>query len=184
MSQPIDNVENANWREAMYSFYNSLQELPGTELLYWSLATAALICFFIFFLRRQPKNILAYSTENGRVTVSRNAIVELVQTSCQQLQDVSKPQVKIKSEGETSHFEVSIKLMSGASLRLIEQTLQSHLRQALTENLGIENLGQINIVATGFKSKRIDSTISSKASILSTIEVSEDSEDKEKNFFH
>ena len=184
MSEPIDSVENANWREAVRSIYDSLQALPGTHLLLWLFISVAIIYFFLFFLRRQPKNVVAYSTENGRVTVSRSAIVELVQTSCQQLQDVSKPQVKIKSEGETSHFEVSIKLMSGASLRSIEQTLQSHLRQALTENLGIENLGQINIVATGFKSKRIDSTISSKSSILSAIETDEDTEDKKKSFFN
>ena len=79
---------------------------------------------------------------------------------------------------------MSIKLKSGGSLRTIEQTLQSHLRQALTENLGIENLGQINIVATGFKSSRIDSTISSKASYLSPIEMGEDTEDEEEGFFH
>ena len=184
MSEHIDSVENANWREALRSIYDSLLALSGVELLLWLVISIATIYFFVFFLRRQPKNVVAYCTENGRVTVSRSAIVELVQTSCQQLQDVSKPQVKIKSEGETSHFEVSIKLMSGASLRTIEQTLQSQLRQALTENLGIENLGQINIIATGFKSKRIDSTISSKSSILSAMEANGDTEDKKNSFFH
>ena len=74
--------------------------------------------------------------------------------------------------------------MSGASLRRIEQTLQSHLRQALTENLGIENLGHINIVARGFKSKKIESTISSKSSILSAMEADEDTKDKKNSFFH
>ena len=184
MAQPIDSIENANWWNTMHGFFDLLEGLPGPKLLYWSLAAIALLYFLILFLRRQPKNVVAYCTENGSVTVSRSAIIELVQTSCEQIQDISKPQVKIKSEGETSHFEVSIKLKSGGSLRTIEQTLQSHLRQALTENLGIENLGQINIVATGFKSSRIDSTISSKASYLSPIEMGEDTEDKEEGFFH
>ena len=184
MSEHIDSVENASWREALHSIYDSLQALPGVELLLWLVISIATIYFLVFFLRRQPKNVVAYSTENGRVTVSRSAIVELVQATCQQLQDVSKPHVKIKSKGETSHFEVSIKLMSGASLRRIEQTLQSHLRQALTENLGIENLGHINIVAKGFKSKKIDSTISNKSSILSAMEADEDTKDKKNSFFH
>ena len=184
MSEPIDSVKNADWREAVCSIYDSLQALPWIELLLWLLISIAIIYFLVFFLRRQPKNIVAYITENGCVTVSRSAIIELVQTSCQQLQDVSKPKVKIKSEGETSHFDVSIKLMSGASLRTIEQTLQSHLRQALTENLGIENLGQINITATGFKSKKIDSSVSSKSSILSAMETDEDTEDKNNGFLH
>jgi hypothetical protein len=63
-----------------------------------------------------------------------------------------------------THFDVRIQLKSGGRLRDIEQTLQVHLRQNLTENLGIEHLGQINIVASGFKSGRIQvsSPITSK----------------------
>jgi hypothetical protein len=48
--------------------------------------------------------------------------------------------------------------MSGGRLREIEETLQTHLRQNLSENLGIEHLGQINIVATGFKSGSIETS--------------------------
>jgi hypothetical protein len=61
---------------------------------------------------------------------------------------------------------VRIKLLSGGRLREIEQTLQSHLRKALTENLGIESLGRINILATGFKSGRIDSNVRTKSNSL------------------
>ena len=96
--------------------------------------------------------------------VCRSAIVELIRTSCEQLDDVAKPLVKIKVKGKTTHLNVRIQLKSGGRLRDIEQTLQTHLRQNLTENLGIENLGQINIVASGFKSGRIQvsSPITSK----------------------
>jgi len=87
--------------------------------------------------------------------VCRSAIIELIRTSCEQLDDVAKPIVKIRVKGKTTHFDVRIQLKSGGRLRDIEQTLQLHLRQNLTENLGIENLGQINIVASGFKSGRI-----------------------------
>ena len=125
-----------------------------------------LAIILILLVRRQPKNIVAYTTENGSVMVSSHAIIELVQTSCEQLEDVSKPQVKIKAEGQITHFEVRIVLRSGGRLREIEQTLQNHLREALTENLGIESLGRINIVATGFKSGRIDSNIQSKPNSL------------------
>lgn len=140
----------------------ALQHLTQPEFLYEGGAVLVLAFLLLLLLRRQPKNVVAYTTENGRVIVSRHAIIELVQTSCEQLEDVSKPQVKIKVKGQTTHFEVRLKLLSGGRLRQIEQTLQSHLREALTENLGIENLGRINIVATGFKSGRIDSSIQSK----------------------
>ncbi len=142
---------------------NALGHLSQPEFLYVGGAALVLAFILVLLVRRQPKNVVAYTTDNGRVMVSRHAIVELVQTSCEQLQDVSKPQVKILVKGATAHFEVRIKLLSGGRLRTVEETLQAHLRKALTENLGIENLGQINIVATGFKSGRIESSIQTKA---------------------
>jgi hypothetical protein len=143
--------------------YQTIQQLPQPEFLYLCIAVLALLLVLILMVRRQPKNVVAYKTENGRVMVSRNAIVELVRTSCEQMQDVSKPQVKIRVKGQTTHFEIRIKLLSGGRLRFIEQTLQSHLRQALTENLGIESLGHINVIAIGFKSGRVESNLANKS---------------------
>ena len=130
--------------------------------LYIGGAVLLLCLFFILYLRRQPSKVLAYATENGRVMVSRTAIVELVQTSCEQLNVVTKPRVRIKVKGRFTHLEVTIKLLSGGYLRAVEDTLQTHLRAALSQNLGIEELGQINIVADGFKSGKIEkaSTVS------------------------
>ena len=145
---------------------NALQHLTRPEFLYVGGAILILAIILVLVIRRQPKNIVAYTTDNGSVMVSRHAIIELVQTSCEQLEDVSKPLVKIKVKGQITHFEVRIVLLSGGRLREIEQTLQTHLREALTENLGIESLGRINIVATGFKSGRIDSNIHSKSNSL------------------
>jgi hypothetical protein len=139
---------------------DALGHLGQTEYLYLAAASLILACLLIFLARRQPKNVSAYSTPNGKVMVSRAAIVELVQTSCEQIKEVSKPQVRMKVKGNKTQFEVRVKLASGGQLRSIEETLQTHLRKALTENLGIENLGQINIVATGFKSGRLEASSS------------------------
>lgn len=155
---------------------NALEHLSQPEFLYIAGATLLLAFVLVLLVRRQPKNVVAYTTENGRVMVSRSAIIELVQTSCEQLQDVSKPQVRIHVKGTTSHFDVRIKLLTGGRLRVIEETLQSHLRRALTEGLGIENLGRINIIATGFKSGRIDSSIPSKSEKPAEADASKPSE--------
>lgn len=109
----------------------------------------------LILLRRQPKHLIAYKTENGNVTVNRFAIVELVRTSCEQFKEIAKPSVKIRTRGKRAHLTIYIKFAGGSSLREIDSTLQNHLRQNLSENLGIENLGNINIVVTGFKSKKI-----------------------------
>ena len=145
---------------------DALQYLTRPEFLYVGGSIFILAFILVILVRRQPNNIVAYTTENGNVMVSRHAIIELVQNSCEQLEDVSKPLVKIKAKGQITHLEVRIVLLSGGRLREIEQTLQTHLREALIENLGIESLGRINIVATGFKSGRIDSNIHSKSNSL------------------
>jgi hypothetical protein len=120
---------------------------------------AFLVLAFLYFLMRLfcgcgAKCIIAYSTEGGKVIVNRSAIVELVNSACAQIEDVSKPRVRIRIRGGIPHFQVRIKLNSGGRLREVESSLQQHLRDALTENLGIEKLGNIDVVATGFKSTR------------------------------
>ena len=140
-----------------------LQHLAQPEFVYVGGAVLLVAFLLLLIVRWRPKNVVAYTTENGHVMVSRHAIIDLVQNSCEQLENVSKPLVKIKGKGQSTHLEVRITLLSGARLREIEQTLQSHLRKALTENLGIESLGHINILATGFKSNRFDSNGKSKS---------------------
>ena len=81
---------------------DALQQVTRPELLYVGGAILMLAIILVLLIRRQPKNIVAYTTENGSVMVSRHAIIELVQTSCEQLEDVSKPLVKIKVKGQIS----------------------------------------------------------------------------------
>lgn len=103
----------------------------------------------------RAKRVVAYSTEGGKVIVNRSAIVELVQSACAQIESVSKPRVSIRIRRGIPHFQVRLKLASGGRLREVETSLQQHLREALTQNLGIEQLGNIDVIATGFRSKRI-----------------------------
>lgn len=140
----------------MNELWAELELLCGDRLPLYAIAAVVLLLFVVVLLRkRQPKQVVAYTTESGSVTVSRSAIVDLVQSSCAQLEAVYKPSVKIKVKGRTTHFKVQLKLASGGRLRDIEHTLQAHLRNSLSENLGIEHLGKIDIVATGFKAGKI-----------------------------
>jgi hypothetical protein len=125
----------------------------GTLELYGGaiIAIALILLFLRFFRNCQPKKVTAYSTAGGHVIVNRAAIIDLVQSTCSQIDDVSKPRVRIRIKKGTPHFEVQIKLSSGGRLRDIEQSLQEHLREALSQNLGIEKLGKIDVIATGFK---------------------------------
>ncbi len=121
---------------------------------------ASLAIAFIYFLMRLfcgcgAKRVIAYTTEGGKVIVNRSAIIELVNSACAQIKDVSKPRVRIRIRGGVPHFQVRLKLAGSGQLRAVEASLQQHLRDALTHNLGIEKLGTIDVVATGFKNTRL-----------------------------
>lgn len=124
---------------------------------YTYLCGAALVLAFIFILlrRRQPSSVIAFTSEGGRVMVTRSAITELVQTSCTQLRDVAKPCIRIRVKRGQTNLEVRLKLASGGRLTEVAATLKEHLRDALQQNLGISNLGSIDITVTGFKSGKI-----------------------------
>lgn len=139
-----------------------VEDFGPTEYVYIGLAVTILTLILLLISRRQPKKIAAYQTDNGRVFVARTAIKELVQTSCQQINGVTKPSCTIAPKGGKLNLEVQIKLESGSQMRVIEAQLQQHMRKALTENLGIEKLGHINVVAVGFKSARISSSSANK----------------------
>ena len=169
--------------------------LQDTTDLFSPLNLSALLVVLVLLLllinsrKRQPKHIVAYRTDNGNVTISRSAVVELVRTSCEQLDQVSKPSLRVYTKKGLTHFTIRIQLSSGSSLKDVEKTLQSHLRESLSQDLGIENLGEINIVVTSFKSKnvRVSSGIPSiyttpTAPVKSTADVSEvDSDDSKES---
>ena len=119
-----------------------------------------LLLILILLLRRQPGNIIAYKTENGDVVISRSAVIELVRTSCEQISQVSKPKLKVFTKRGLTHFTIRIQLTSGGRLKDVEETLQNHLRESLSKNLGIEKLGNINIIVTSFKSSKIRPIVS------------------------
>lgn len=125
------------------------------ENLYLFGGVLLFLVVLILIRKRQPKNIVAYKTENGNVIINRSAVVELVRTTCEQISQINKPKLKVFTKRGRTHFTVCIQLTNGSSLKDVEETLQNHLRESLSKNLGIENLGTINIVVTSFRSSKI-----------------------------
>lgn len=144
-----------------------------------------LITILILIRKRQPKNIVAYKTENGDVIISRSAVVELVRTTCEQISQVNKPKLKVFTKRGLTHFTVCIQLTNGSSLKDVEETLQSHLRESLSKNLGIETLGTINIIVTSFRSSKIrpshSENIARSHTALPQVEESSDQTQNESN---
>ena len=133
------------------------------------IAPAVLLLFFglcLFALRRrQPKEILAFQNQAGQVTVARQAITDLVKRVCLGNDSVGKCAIRIRMRRNALNIVVRIQLLAGSHLNDVTSALQDGISRTLQDNLGIENLGDINIVVTGFMghtdlsgAERMDST--------------------------
>ena len=147
------NEEACEWIQGL------CQSMTDSTVLVGLSVVVLLLLLWLLLRRRQPTKIIAYHSENGRVMVSRSAILELVQSACMEIEQIYRPSVRIRTQRGTCHLTVGIKLASGDKLRELEENLQLHLRQSLTDTLGIEKLGTIDVTATGFKNKKASKAV-------------------------
>ena len=118
-----------------------------------------IIVFFIFLFLlnsliiffRDP-SILAYKTSNGDVEVSKNAVKDLILSVCNNENGIIKANAIIKNY-KNLNLKIKIQINNKSNLRIIEENLQKKIRETLIENLGIEKVGRINIIAVGIKLK-------------------------------
>ncbi|MEM0966914.1 MAG: hypothetical protein AAGJ81_12250 [Verrucomicrobiota bacterium] len=123
-----------------------------SEGIYAKLGLIALGLFIILIvLRLRPvRKIRAFKGETGPVEISRHALLELVLSACEQLPEVRKPSIKIRAKRRLNLL-VRIKVDGASHLRDTAAFLQSHLKDALENNLGVERLGKIRVLVTGIK---------------------------------
>lgn len=132
--------------------------ITNPYLAYLILGVCAFVVLLILLnwftsLFKSPR-LIAYKTEKGMVQVNCGAISDLVQSICKKDSHISQLKTKIISKRKKLNIQIRIRIESGSHLKSIEETLQSEIRDALSESLGIENIGFIDIIATGIKDSR------------------------------
>ena len=113
-------------------------------------AAVGLLALYLLWRLRPPSKIRAFRGDTGYVMVSRHALLELVYSACEQLPEVRKPSVRIRSKRKL-HLQVRIQVDGSSRLRDTSSYLQTHLKDALENNMGIERLGSIEVVVTGIR---------------------------------
>lgn len=127
-----------------------LPNLPGDPYLSIGLGVALLILIFWLLLRRQPSAIEAFDSERGHVRVSRRAITEVARRACETMNGISRCNTRIKFRRGNLVIDVRIRLVAGHSLSEVCSELEHRMHRTLQDNLGIQRLGDINIMVTGF----------------------------------
>ena len=113
-------------------------------------AAAAFVLMFLWaWLRRPPRVMQAFNSEGGQVLVTRRAVKDLVQRCCEELGGVGSADVTVRIRSGELHTRVELRLRRNANLKGISGYLREQIAQALTENLGVEKLGEIDILVVG-----------------------------------
>ncbi|MGB0371145.1 MAG: alkaline shock response membrane anchor protein AmaP [Opitutales bacterium] len=144
-----------DWENLLNSLSEGASEWWGTFMEspyapYWCIPVVLLLLFLLLIVRskRRGKSVLAYEDANGRVEVSRSAINELVQSTCQQIETVTQPKVITYVKKGVPALRIKLKVQGDARMKDIRDRLRNHLRTQLMENLGFEKLGPIDILVT------------------------------------
>ncbi|MCB1120039.1 MAG: hypothetical protein KJT03_00700 [Verrucomicrobiae bacterium] len=108
------------------------------------------VILIVLFLKLGKANLLVFNNNDGKVEISRNAIQEIIQRTCEQFVEVGRARGDIiKSKGQI-HIKVRLKLRVKTRLQDISNELQRQITHAIRHDLGIENLGEVNVVVEGF----------------------------------
>jgi uncharacterized alkaline shock family protein YloU len=108
------------------------------------------VVLVVVFLKLGKNNLLVFNNDDGKVEISRNAIQEIIQRTCEQFVEVGKARGDIvKSKGQIN-IKVRLKLRVKTRLQDISNELQRQITHAIRNDLGIENLGVVNVVVEGF----------------------------------
>ncbi len=103
-----------------------------------------LILWLLYRAWRQPREILAFSTERGRVTVVRRAIADLIQKAAARTPGVEKCKSRIKTRRGRLRIRLRIHLRANYDLREVERKLESQISDTLRYSLGVEHLGKLD----------------------------------------
>ena len=126
-----------------------LETLLDSPYVLGSAAALLIVSVVIYFLTRQPKSFKAFDSEGGGVIVTRRAVRELVQRCCSGLHGVGSATAHVSVRSGEVTVRVALRTRRSANLKGISNHLREEIRVALTENLGLENVREIEITVVG-----------------------------------
>jgi len=123
---------------------------PTLVIAIW--AGAGLLVLLLFL--RKPKSLLLATNETGRLQISRHALHRLLEACCQQLRGVVSARARVsRSHGKFKTF-LHLKVRPDAKLDAIHGYLSQEIGEIYRQNLGISDVGPIEIEVVGVISEQ------------------------------
>lgn len=126
-----------------------LEILLQSYLVIGAVVAIAVGILLWYALSRQPKTFKAFDSAGGEVHVTRKAVRELVRRCCEELGDVGSASTKIDIKNGLVHVTVHLRVRKSTNLKNVSGYLREQIGAVLSENLGVEEMGDIDIIVIG-----------------------------------
>lgn len=103
----------------------------------------------ILLFLREPRTLTLRNDEAGRLQISRHALHRLIEACCQQLKGVASARAEVVRKGPMFHTMIRLKIRPNAKLDAIQGYLQEEVADIFRENLGIKEVGKIEVKVVG-----------------------------------
>lgn len=125
----------------------------GAPLYLVGLWTAIGLLVLVLFLRK-PRRLLLSRSEAGRLEISRHALHRLLETCCEQVKGVVWARARVKRSGKKLKTSLRLKVRPDAKLDAIQGYLTQEISDIYRQNLGIAEVGPIEIEVIGVISEQ------------------------------
>lgn len=98
------------------------------------------------FGKRTPRvKFISFSSEDGDVCISVNAVRDFIRKIADEFTLVSRMEPSIRSEKELISIDLDVKVQTGSRIPELSQMLQSRVRESIRDGLGIEEVSEIKV---------------------------------------
>lgn len=132
------------WKEYLQEIYN----WP----YFWPTVIAVIVLLLIRRAIRRARRVIRLSThEEGKVSVMRTALIDLIENTCNEVAPNSKPRVRLCEKKGQLNLKIKIRVFSDQHIEKTTSVIQKQVSHTLQDTLGLENIGTINILIAGFR---------------------------------
>ena len=122
--------------------------------LYLVTGWAAAGLIVLLLVLRKPQRLVLAANEAGRLQISRHALHRLLETCCEQVKGVVWARARVTRRGKKLRTCIRLKVRPDAKLDAIQGYLTQEISDIYRQNLGIAEIGPIEIDVIGVISEQ------------------------------
>ncbi len=135
----------------MWNLDSSKEYLLNFVTSDYFIGAAALLGLLIFCKFCFRKHLLYISCSKlGRTRVSEHALKTVISAVCKERDEIIRSRIKLRIKHGKINIFLKLKLGTYINLSTLALELQNQLNSIFIDDLGLNNLGKINIIISGF----------------------------------